>query len=450
MAQRRVLSLFVLLMAAVQIMAQPVRPRNTTLVPIQAEMLTDMKKSLKLLSNDVLTLIDLLNQKLGLPPDEHDRVSESTLKRRMREALEKEKLERGWVKGNKCRTIITKDIGSVIIDANTWVLLLHKIGPRWDVKLLGGVMNGGAEGTASNKEANYHENEIICEPLPEITGDLALQSREFDFEREYKRWGILIYFRTWFYAICFLIDVVIWTSLQLFLDSIDVKRRRRRILLDLERTALAKLSRLGKAGVGGASGISNERSTGVQLNWRQRLEFLLQEEILAKYVDEYLGKVCISFGVAVGIRMLSLFFDTDSVTFSLLNNLVITLRVLALVTFFIKDDLLLIQPTVGTEKNSSEKTGPATAAQSPAFGNYSPSVSSNVGTSYHHFRSGSPAASDYASPMGGPAVPPAFLRPPAAKPPQPSGSQPHLPAPPAVMPPSGGDAAAPYYEDKRE
>ena len=65
--------------------------------------------------------------------------------------------------------------------------------------------------------------------------------------------------------------------MQLFLDSVHNKKRRKKVLSEAELVARKRLKSLG----------GSERT---------RWEILLQEDILAKYVDEYLGKVAISFG----------------------------------------------------------------------------------------------------------------------------------------------------------
>lgn len=109
---------------------------------------------------------------------------------------------------------------------------------------------------------------------------------------------------------------------QLFLDSVHNKKRRKKVLTDAELLARKRLKSLGAEG-------------------RTRWEILLQEDILAKYVDEYLGKVGISFGIACGIRVMNWVLDPEGLVASLTTNLIITLRCLAVVTFFIKDDLLM-------------------------------------------------------------------------------------------------------------
>eukprot|EP00397_Hematodinium_sp_SG-2012_P046003 GEMP01051834.1.p1 GENE.GEMP01051834.1~~GEMP01051834.1.p1 ORF type:complete len:220 (+),score=25.92 GEMP01051834.1:266-925(+) len=116
----------------------------------------------------------------------------------------------------------------------------------------------------------------------------------------------------------FFLDVLIWTSLQLFLDNIGKKTKKRK------------------------SGRSRSRSvTPTPLTSTQskgRLQVLTQEDVLARYVDEYFVKVSISIGVSFLCRLPAWFLH-DGLVLQILMNLIITLRGLALVTFFIQDEI---------------------------------------------------------------------------------------------------------------
>lgn len=60
----------------------------------------------------------------------------------------------------------------------------------------------------------------------------------------------------------------------------------------------------------------------------KRLQILLQEDIIAKYIDEYLVKVLVSVGIAVLLRVPYYAMDTSGLGYSLFLNLTVTLRVM--------------------------------------------------------------------------------------------------------------------------
>jgi len=119
----------------------------------------------------------------------------------------------------------------------------------------------------------------------------------------------------------FCIDIVIWTSLQVFLDTIGKMKKKKK----KSRTTSRSRS---------TTPIPNEKPKARG----RKLAILTQEDTLARLLEEYAGKVLISFGVAVVCR-LPAWFIHDGLVLQILDNLVITLRGLAVVTFFIQDDV---------------------------------------------------------------------------------------------------------------
>lgn len=110
-------------------------------------------------------IIDLLDQKLGLRPDDSELIDETTLSRRKAEDLARQKVEKGYVSGNICRSHVAKDIGTSIVHAGAKVLLLSKRpdsgeGDRWEVNIVG-----------TTRRVSYHEIEIQCDPKPVYKAD---------------------------------------------------------------------------------------------------------------------------------------------------------------------------------------------------------------------------------------------------------------------------------------
>jgi len=117
----------------------------------------------------------------------------------------------------------------------------------------------------------------------------------------------------------FCMDVAIWTSLQVFLETIGKMKKKKKKSRSRSRSTTP---------------VPNEKSRGKGV----KLAILTQEDTLARLLEEYAGKVLISFGVAVLCR-LPAWFIHDGLVLQILDNLVITLRGLAVVTFFIQDDV---------------------------------------------------------------------------------------------------------------
>ena len=67
-------------------------PKSITL---DTSLLQDIRRSLKVLGNDLAIITDLIDQKLGLKPEEGEEVNESTLARRKDEDLQKQKIAKG-------------------------------------------------------------------------------------------------------------------------------------------------------------------------------------------------------------------------------------------------------------------------------------------------------------------------------------------------------------------
>lgn len=121
------------------------------------------------------------------------------------------------------------------------------------------------------------------------------------------------------YFVAFIIDMVIWTSVQVFLDNIGKKKKKKKSRSrsrSRSRTPLARSSGMG------------------------RLAFLTQEDVLARYIDTYYVKVGISFLMSCCCRLPSIFL-ADGLLLHILTNLIITLRGLALVTFLIQDQIVV-------------------------------------------------------------------------------------------------------------
>lgn len=213
---------------------------------------------------------------------------------------------------------------------------------------------------------------------------------ELQWLEEWKKYGSWMYVRQVLFVVFFFVDVVIWASMLLFLDPAPAKKRRRKLLQEVTATTLGEGSQPQTAAVttskipsepvsrarsapsvrdddlhdgGGphvhtpsltAAGVAAAgRSTrGATItaptgggSWRSRVklvwQILLHEDLLAKYVDEYLGKIGLAFGIAVLVRMPQLLLDTAGLVYAMVLNLIITLRVLACVTLFIGDSLVM-------------------------------------------------------------------------------------------------------------
>ncbi|CAD7949242.1 unnamed protein product [Amoebophrya sp. A120] len=316
----------------------------------------DIKRSLKVLSNDLLVIIDLLDQKLGLRPEDSEKIDETTLARRKAEDLERQKIEKGYVPGNICRTHVGKDIGTSIVHAGAKILLLSKRpdsteGDRWEVNIVG-----------TTRRVSFHELEIQCEPKPVTRADSNLDPEEVRWLQEWNQYGWWIYVRQGLYFLGFFLDMALWTSMQLFLDSAAAKKRRRKIFQDASLGQAAVVSAASPtlsssssqalgSGPGAGSGSSSSRGvdhhqppvSGDRKSRRQRSrwEILMQEDVLAQLVDEYVWKLALSFVIAVALRLPQYLLDTGGVAYSMLLNLIITLRALAAVTFFIGDNLVM-------------------------------------------------------------------------------------------------------------
>ena len=96
------------------------------MLSLETSLVQDVRRSLKVLRNDLDVIVDLLDQKLGIKREETELVDESTLARRKAEELRRRKLEKGYVQGNICRSHVAKDIGSSIVHAGVKVMLLSK------------------------------------------------------------------------------------------------------------------------------------------------------------------------------------------------------------------------------------------------------------------------------------------------------------------------------------
>ncbi|CAD7961875.1 unnamed protein product [Amoebophrya sp. A25] len=271
----------------------------------------DIKRSLKVLTNDLNVIVDLLDQKLGLTPDDTEKIDETTLSRRKAEDLEKQKIQKGYVPGNICKSHVAKDIGTSIVHAGAKILLLSKRpdstdGDRWEVNIVG-----------TTRRVSFHELEIQCDPKPDRRADGVIDADALQWAEAWKQYGSWLYFRHIFFVFGFLFDMFIVTSMQLFLDSAAAKKRRKKIL--------------------GDANLSSSANARGKTKW----EIIMQEDVLAKLVDEYAPKAGMSFVAAILLRLPAYILDTEGLTYSMLLNLIITLRCLAVVSMFLGDELTM-------------------------------------------------------------------------------------------------------------
>lgn len=75
----------------------------------------------------------------------------------------------------------------------------------------------------------------------------------------------------------------------------------------------------------------------------KRLAMLSNEDVLVEWLDEYSGKIGLSMALCVISRILPLVLGQDGFCGHLVGNLVVMLRCLAVVTFFLQDDMVLPQ-----------------------------------------------------------------------------------------------------------
>jgi len=122
-----------------------------------------------------------------------------------------------------------------------------------------------------------------------------------------------------YYLLLLIFDIIIWTSLQVFLESIGKKKRKKKPKRARSRSTTP---------------VQEQKPTG-------RLAILTQEDALARILEEYAGKVIIGVIISISYRIPDYLLGEHSLILQILSNLVITLRGLAATTIFIRDDVAL-------------------------------------------------------------------------------------------------------------
>lgn len=150
-----------------------------------------------------------------------------------------------------------------------------------------------------------------------------------------------------FEAAVFLLDVGLWVSMQLFLESLGRKRSPGGSILAKDRVSTvmaAKAERSGdrRALIPSPTGAAPSEA-------RQRLPMLSQEEALAALLDAHFAKMVAGAVLAVLCRLPPHILDANGLICHVMSNLVIMLRCMSLVTLCIRDDMSVPRqnPAVG-------------------------------------------------------------------------------------------------------
>jgi hypothetical protein len=157
----------------------------------------------------------------------------------------------------------------------------------------------------------------------------------------------MYYFGTWWvWALCFVLDICLWMALQFFFVPRDKRRRNKSFWNKSNGMIRSASSPSHKArtpqGLGGLNAPLPEPSV-TPPHEHKRLAVLSQEDVLVQWLEEYSGKIGLSVALCVISRILPMLLGEDGFCGQLVGNLVVMLRCLAVVTFFLQDDMVLPQ-----------------------------------------------------------------------------------------------------------
>lgn len=145
----------------------------------------------------------------------------------------------------------------------------------------------------------------------------------------------------WVWALCFVLDVCLWLALQLFFVPRD-KRRRNKSSGTIRSAGSPTHKARSSSGLGGFHAPLPEPSV-TPPHEHKRLAVLSQEDVIVEWLNEYGAKIGLSVALSVVCRVLPWALGADGFLGHLVENLVVMLRCLAVVTFFLQDDMVLPQ-----------------------------------------------------------------------------------------------------------
>lgn len=145
----------------------------------------------------------------------------------------------------------------------------------------------------------------------------------------------------WVWILCFVLDVCLWIALQLFFVPREKHRRNKSSGMIRSSSSPSHKVR-SPQGFGGLNAPLPEPSV-TPPHEHKRLAVLSQEDVLVQWLDEYSGKIGLSVALSVICRILPWVLGQDGFCGHLVGNLVVMLRCLAVVTFFLQDDMVLPQ-----------------------------------------------------------------------------------------------------------